>query len=181
MSIAAYLQTELVALSNEARRKHPEIKEAAERVIALLRHPGQGSNLSNVLSQNQDVLKPFLLACDTKNVKLVTISMGCLRELISHHAMPEGAIEVVLQTLNDIMSHGVEIQLKILQTILPLLTNYNVHGESLAEALLLCFRLQDSRVVFVNNTAAATLRQLVIYIFEKVGDEDQRLKEAGMD
>ncbi|CAO3572422.1 unnamed protein product [Mortierella alpina] len=42
MSIAAYLQTELVALSNEARRKHPEIKEAAERVIALLRHPGQG-------------------------------------------------------------------------------------------------------------------------------------------
>jgi len=27
MSIAAYLQTELVALSNEARRKHPEIKE----------------------------------------------------------------------------------------------------------------------------------------------------------
>ncbi|GJJ78482.1 hypothetical protein EMPS_10841 [Entomortierella parvispora] len=178
MSIAAYLQTELVALSNEARRKHPEIKEAAERVIALLRHPGQGQgvNLASILSQNQDVLKPFLLACDTKNVKLVTISMGCLRELISHRAMPEGAIEVVLKTLNDIMSHGVEIQLKILQTILPLLTNYDVHGESLAEALLLCFRLQDSRVVFVNNTAAATLRQLVIYIFEKVGDEDQKLQ-----
>lgn len=33
------------------------------------------------------------------------------------------------------MSHGVEIQLKILQTILPLLTNYNVHAESLAEVL----------------------------------------------
>ncbi|KAG0202741.1 hypothetical protein BGX28_004846 [Mortierella sp. GBA30] len=86
--------------------------------------------------------------------------------------MPEGSIEVVLRTLNGIMSHGVEIQLKVLQTILPLLTNYNVHGQSLAEALLLCFRLQDSRVVFVNNTAAATLRQLVIYIFEKVSDED---------
>lgn len=97
------------------------------------------------------------------------------------------------------MSQGVEIQLKILQTILPLLTNYSVHKESLAEvsydhlprihssrcslsdtktcfiqsqALLLCFRLQDSRVVFVNNTAAATLRQLVIYIFERVGEED---------
>lgn len=40
---------------------------------------------------------------------------------------------MVLKTLNDIMSHGVEIQLKILQTILPLLTNYDVHGESLAE------------------------------------------------
>ncbi|KAF9363393.1 hypothetical protein BGX34_004268 [Mortierella sp. NVP85] len=93
--------------------------------------------------------------------------------------MPESAIQVVLKTLNDIMSHGVEIQLKILQTILPLLTNYNVHKESLAEALLLCFRLQDSRIVFVNNTAAATLRQLVIYIFEKVGEED--LAQLGQD
>ncbi|KAF9304722.1 hypothetical protein BGZ74_000788 [Mortierella antarctica] len=202
MSIAAYLQTELVALSNEARRKHPEIKEVA--ITSHISCRGLGLQLSNhfyvldnsdvsfcsisfcnrqpsesshcyailvkdkarILRMNQDVLKPFLLACDTKNAKLVTISMGCLRELISHRAMPEGAIEVVLKTLNDIMSQGVEIQLKILQTILPLLTNYDVHGESLAE---------DSRVVFVNNTAAATLRQLVIYIFEKVGEEDIRI------
>ncbi|KAG0005765.1 hypothetical protein BGZ65_010239, partial [Modicella reniformis] len=174
MSIAAYLQTELVALSTEARRKHPEIKEAAERVIALLRHPGQGQSpnlASGEWVANID-RNDCGSSCDTKNVKLVTISMGCLRELISHRAMPESAIEIVLKTLNDIMSLGVEIQLKILQTILPLLTNYNVHKEALAEALLLCFRLQDSRVVFVNNTAAATLRQLVIYIFEKVGTED---------
>ncbi|KAG0231976.1 hypothetical protein BGW41_001994 [Actinomortierella wolfii] len=185
--IAAYLQQELVALSNEARRKNPEIKEAAERVIALLRHPGQGgaTNLTTgkklclCKNQNQDVLKPFLLACETKNVKLVTISIGCLRELISHRAMPESAIPVVLKTLADIMAHGVEIQLKILQTILPLLTNYRVHGEYLADALLLCFRLQDSRVVFVNNTAAATLRQLVIYIFDKVGEEDRELAQKG--
>jgi len=52
---------------------------------------------SLVLSQNQDVLKPFLLACDTKNVKLVTISMGCLRELISHRAMPEVHIGITLR------------------------------------------------------------------------------------
>ncbi|KAF8935296.1 hypothetical protein BGZ58_005100 [Dissophora ornata] len=165
MSFAVYLQTELVALSNEARRKYPNIKEAAEAVIALSRNPEQiqGSNLATVLSRNQDVLKPFLLACETKNVKLVGISVGCLRELISHRAMPESKIQEVLKTLNDIMSQGADIQLKILQTILPLLTNYDVHGDSLAE---------DSRVVYVNNTAAATLRQLVIYIFEKVGDED---------
>lgn len=55
---------------------------------------------------------------------------------LSHPPTPlilQSAIQVVLKTLNDIMSHGVEIQLKILQTILPLLTNYNVHKESLAE------------------------------------------------
>lgn len=48
------------------------------------------------------------------------------------------------------------------------------------KALLLCFRLQDSRIVFVNNTAAATLRQLVIYIFEKVGEEDLAQLGQGM-
>jgi hypothetical protein len=63
------------------------------------------------LSQNQDVLKPFLLACDTKNAKLVTISMGCLRELISHRAMPEvsrdNRIDLrasLFQTLKEIMN-----------------------------------------------------------------------------
>lgn len=33
--------------------------------------------------------------------------------------------------------------------------------------------------MFVNNTAAATLRQLVIYIFEKVGDEDIAKQKSG--
>lgn len=40
------------------------------------------------------------------------------------------------------------------------------------QALLICFRLQDSKVVVVNNTAAATLRQLVIHVFDKVTKED---------
>jgi hypothetical protein len=41
-----------------------------------------------------------------------------------------------------------------------------------SQALLICFRLQDSKVVVVNNTAAATLRQLVIHVFDKVTKED---------
>lgn len=35
--------------------------------------------------------------------------------------------------------------------------------------------------MFVNNTAAATLRQLVIYIFEKVGEEDLAQQGQGME
>lgn len=63
----------------------------------------------------------------------------------------QNAIQVVLKTLNDIMSQGVEIQLKILQTILPLLTNYNVHKESLAEV---CYDLSPRLPV----TGAFTLK-----------------------
>lgn len=42
-----------------------------------------------------------------------------------------------------------------------------------SQALLLCFRLQESKVAVVNNTASAILRQLVIYMFDKVTKEDQ--------
>jgi Dimerisation and cyclophilin-binding domain of Mon2 len=46
------------------------------------------------------------------------------------------------------------------------------------QALLICFRLQDSKVVVVNNTAAATLRQLVIHVFDKVAKEDAILAKG---
>ncbi|KAG0164957.1 hypothetical protein DFQ30_009163 [Apophysomyces sp. BC1015] len=111
---------------------------------------------------------------------MVTIAIGCIQKLISFHAIPETSVRSILRTLTDISVHGVEIQLKILQTVLPLLTNYrSVHDDILAEALLICFRLQDSKIVVVNNTAAATLRQLVIFVFDKVAKEDSLgLREA---
>ncbi|CAI2181355.1 20085_t:CDS:10 [Funneliformis geosporum] len=176
--LTASLNTELLQLSNEARRKHPEIKEAAERSLIILRRllkelPETENNISQELAKNNDFLRPFILACETKHVKLITTSIGCLQRLISHHAIPDSSVKTILKTLNDIMSQGVEIQLKILQTVPPLLSNYQaLHGDLLAEALLICFRLHDSKIVVVNNTAAATLRQLVINIFEKVQEED---------
>lgn len=43
-------------------------------------------------------------------------------------------MRTILRKLTDISVHGVEIQLKILQTVLPLLTNYrSVHDDILAE------------------------------------------------
>ncbi|CAO3644476.1 unnamed protein product [Cunninghamella echinulata] len=175
--LTAFLQTELLSLSSEARRKHPEIKEAAEQLSAILRSFKErpGYNISNELSKLEDALRPFVLACETKQIKLVTIAIGCIQRLISFHAIPETSVRTVLRTLTDVSVHGVDIQLKILQTVLPLLTNYkSVHDDILAEALLICFRLQDSKVIVVNNTAAATLRQLVIYVFDKVTEEDKQ-------
>ncbi|KAG1571611.1 hypothetical protein G6F50_004463 [Rhizopus delemar] len=173
--LTAFLQTELLTLSSEARRKHPEIKEAAERLGVILRsfkeRPGYG--IANELAKTEDALRPFVLACETKQIKLITIAIGCIQKLISFHAIPETSVRTILRTLTDISSHGVDIQLKILQTVLPLLNNYrSVHDDILAEALLICFRLQDSKAMVVNNTAAATLRQLVIFVFDKVTKED---------
>ena len=45
------------------------------------------------------------------------------------------------------------------------------------KVLLLCFRLHDSKTPMVSNTAAATLRQMVVQLFEKATNEHQRLVE----
>ncbi|KAH8929287.1 hypothetical protein BT69DRAFT_1345966 [Atractiella rhizophila] len=51
----------------------------------------------------------------------------------------------------------------------------------LAESLLLCFRLQESKIGAVSSTAAATLRQLTMFVFDAVVEEDIALEHGGVD
>ncbi|KAJ3156735.1 hypothetical protein HDU86_003501 [Geranomyces michiganensis] len=186
--LASFLQNELLALSNEAKRKNPEIKEAAERLLYILRALKERENVqiaegvdpvASELAKTDEALKPFIMACETKNAKLIPIAVPCLQRLITHQAIPEGSIMLVLRTLSDLINTSMELQLKVLQIVIPLLSNYrNIHGEVLAEALLLCFRLQETKSPVVNNTAAATVRQMITFVFEKVASENDRL-DAG--
>lgn len=66
------------------------------------------------------------------------------------------------------------MQLKVLQTLPSLLQNYsdNLSGSYLARTLEICATLQSNKNASVSNTAAATLQQLVIAVFEKVSKED---------
>ncbi|KAG2106225.1 uncharacterized protein F5147DRAFT_233950 [Suillus discolor] len=108
------------------------------------------------------------MGCATKNAKVVAISLGSLQRLIALKAVSQSVVPLIVSTMNDAMSQGVDIQLRILQTLVSLITNFpSIHEELLGEALLLCFKLQDSRIAVVSSTAAATLRQLVMFIFEK--------------
>ncbi|KAL4066352.1 hypothetical protein V8B97DRAFT_2111374 [Scleroderma yunnanense] len=177
MSSLAFLVTELQSLASESRRKHPEIREAAEKSLAILRSsPEQATaSLASDGAQSDDLLRPVFMGCATKNAKVVAISLGSLQRLIALKAVPKSAVPLIVTTMSDAMSQGVDIQLRILQTLVSLITNFpSVHGELLAEALLLCFKLQDSRIAVVSSTAAATLRQLVMFVFDKMADEDRR-------
>ncbi|KAK7044950.1 guanine nucleotide exchange factor in Golgi transport N-terminal-domain-containing protein [Favolaschia claudopus] len=88
---------------------------------------------------------------------------------------PASAVELIINTMSDAMRQGVDIQLRILQTPVSLVTNFPaVHGSLLGEALLLCFKLQESKIAVVSSTAAATLRQLVMFVFDKMVGEDRR-------
>ncbi|KIK34917.1 hypothetical protein CY34DRAFT_812567 [Suillus luteus UH-Slu-Lm8-n1] len=177
MSSLAFLVTELQSLASESRRKHPEIREAAEKSLAILRSsPEQATaSLASDSAQSDDLLRPVFMGCATKNAKVVAISLGSLQRLIALKAVPQSAVTLIVSTMNDAMSQGVDIQLRILQTLVSLITNFpSIHGELLGEALLLCFKLQDSRIAVVSSTAAATLRQLVMFIFEKMVNEDRQ-------
>ncbi|KII84914.1 hypothetical protein PLICRDRAFT_179240 [Plicaturopsis crispa FD-325 SS-3] len=177
MSSLAFLVTELQALASETRRKHPEIRDAAEKSLAILRaSPEQATaKLAADGPQSEDLLRPVFMGCATRNAKVVGISLGSLQRLIALKAVPHSAVSVIISTMSDAMSQGVDIQLRILQTLLSLITNFPaVHGTLLGDALLLCFKLQESRIAVVSSTAAATLRQLVMFVVDKVVEEDQQ-------
>ncbi|KAG9118878.1 hypothetical protein FRC07_006393, partial [Ceratobasidium sp. 392] len=166
---------------------------AAERSLTILRaspdsaihtlHNGKYLNLNHSVililvsggPQADELLKPIFMGCATRNSKVVAISIGSFQRLISMRAVPQTSVPSIISVLGDAISQGVDIQLKILQTLLSLLTNFpDIHDDLLGEALLLCFRLQDSRIAVVSSTAAATLRQLVMFIFDKVITEQRQ-------
>jgi len=69
---------------------------------------------------------------------------------------------------------GLDIQLKILQTLPSLLQHYSneLSGELLVSTLEICTMLQASKTLAVSSTAAATLQQLVTSTFERIAIDD---------
>ncbi|OAV93395.1 hypothetical protein PTTG_11843 [Puccinia triticina 1-1 BBBD Race 1] len=180
----ALLASDFQALASETKRKHADIKEAADKALALIRtSPDQIlTTLRNtgvpIPGPADDIFRPISMACATKNAKVVAIALGSLQRLIGMDAIPASKIPQIVNLLSIVLPLGVEIQLRILQTLPSLFTRcaQHLHGSLLADALLLCFRLQDSRIGVVSSTAAATLRQLVMVVFEGVAAEDKAVK-----
>ncbi|XP_011078738.1 protein MON2 homolog isoform X3 [Sesamum indicum] len=163
------LESDLRALSAEARRRYPSVKDAAEHAILKLRSMASPDEIAH----NEDILRIFLMACEVKNVKLSVIGLSCLQKLISHDAIAPSALKEILFTLKE---HGEmadeSIQLKTLQTILVIFQSRlrPDNEENMAHALGICLRLLENNRSSdsVRNTAAATFRQAVALIFDHV-------------
>lgn len=174
------LLAELAALSSEAKRKSPEVKAASDQVLAKLKADQDAVLSAKSKSPDDDLLlKPILLACNTKTTppKVVSIAVGLLQRLIGLRAVPEN--ERHLSTIVDLLTNvvasrsDVDIHLKVLQVVSSLLSTFSsIHNALLSRTLQLCFRLQESRIGVVSSTAAATLRQSVMTVFDKVKAED---------
>ncbi|KAF7805180.1 protein MON2-like protein isoform X1 [Senna tora] len=169
MAFMAVLESDLRALSAEARRRYPAVKDGAEHAILKLRSLSSPSEIAH----NEDILRIFLMACEVRTVKLSIIGLSCLQKLISHDAVSPSALKEILSTLKDhaeMVDEGV--QLKTLQTISIIFQSRLLpeNEDTMAQALGICLRLlENSRSSdSVRNTAAATFRQAVALIFDRV-------------
>ncbi len=107
-------------------------------------------------------------------MKFTGIAVVCLQRLVVSCGLPRLRLREVLEAFREATSAGLDVQLKILQALPSLLQNYadDLKGDLLAAALNICTILQASKNAIVNNTAAATLQQLVVSVFDKVVAED---------
>ncbi|TVY60725.1 Protein MON2-like protein, partial [Lachnellula suecica] len=174
---AQILSSELANLIQESKRKHSDLRNATEKSLDELKSLRSTSEaqIAADLSQRPNFVTPFLIACSTKNVKFTGIAIVCLQRLVVSRALPRSRLKEVLEAFREATSAGLDVQLKILQALPSLLQNYadELKGELLAAALNICTVLQASKNGIVNNTAAATLQQLVVSVFDKVVAEDK--------
>jgi hypothetical protein len=182
------LVSELTALSSETKRKNPEVKAASEVALTALRYDEGAllkSSRENTQPEEDVLLKPIILACSAKatSAKVISLAVGLLQRIIGIKAVreDESHLSTIVNILTNVVTSraDVDVQLKVLQVVSSLLSSYHsIHNQLLSDTLHLCFRLQDSRIAVVSSTAAATLRQAVMIIFEKVREEDTKRKEA---
>ncbi|ETS78588.1 hypothetical protein PFICI_10650 [Pestalotiopsis fici W106-1] len=177
------LASELTNLIQESKRKHNDLRQAAEKSLEELKSL-RGANEAQIgaeLAQRVNFVNPFIIACGTKNAKFTGIAIVCLLRLIMSSALPRTKLSPVLEALREATSNGLDVQLKILQALPTLLQNYatDIKGDLLVTALNICFILQTSKNGIVSNTSAATLQQLVVSVFDKVVTEDRTTSDAG--
>ncbi|XP_030678170.1 protein MON2 homolog isoform X3 [Nomascus leucogenys] len=185
------MQSDLRALSLECKKKFPPVKEAAESgIIKVKTIAARNTEILAALKENSsEVVQPFLMGCGTKEPKITQLCLAAIQRLMSHEVVSETAAGNIINMLWQLMENSLE-ELKLLQTVLVLLTtNTVVHDEALSksepgncpnihqQAIVLCFRLHFTKDNITNNTAAATVRQVVTVVFERMVAEDERHRD----
>lgn len=127
-----------------------------------------------ITAESQQILEPFFMGCDTRMPKMVQIAINAMQKMVIFECLNTAASNSLLICLWALMEHGIE-EVKILQTITLLVTtNQLVINDQLAKTISLCIRLHYTKNPTTNNTASATIRQLVTVIFERVQLEDKK-------
>ncbi|KAJ8101555.1 hypothetical protein POJ06DRAFT_209326 [Lipomyces tetrasporus] len=178
MGSIALLTADLTNLLSETKRRYADLRQACEKSISEIK------SLSSSSKQEQEILRelsssptfasPFLIACSTRNVKYCAIAVQSLQRLITTQSLNKAILPQMLDAFQEGTQLGVEIQLKILQSLPPLIEKYgsSLGGDLLAKTIQICSTLQGSKIAVVVNTASATLQQLSVAVFDEIITED---------
>ena len=131
------------------------------------------ADLERDLKSRPGFVKPFLLACGTRNPKFAGSGVVGLQRLVVSNALPKETLREVLEAFRECSTLALDIQLKVLQALPSLLQNYatSLTGKLLVNAFQVSFLLYSSKTAVVSNTAAAALQQLVNSTFEKAASD----------
>ncbi|CAI7921397.1 unnamed protein product, partial [Closterium sp. NIES-53] len=129
------------------------------------------------ISRSDELLRIFLLACDTRQPRLCALGLSCVQKLVANNAVPPAALPDILTTLREHADGSEEaVQLKVLQTVLTVLQSqlHPKDEESMAIILGICLRLAGStrQLDCVHSTATATLRQAIALIFDRAASSE---------
>ncbi|XP_022784455.1 protein MON2 homolog [Stylophora pistillata] len=131
------------------------------------------SDLRALSNETRRKFQPVKEAAEAGILRLRTISAAKVKNLKITKVSQSSSVNLV-STLWQLMDGGLE-ELRILQTIILLITTSNiVNGENLGKAMVLCFKLYFIKDATICTTAAATVRQMVSVIFERVITEDKQ-------
>nr|CDJ95356.1 Asparagine synthase domain containing protein [Haemonchus contortus] len=170
------LLSDLRQLSTEAKKKHNHVKEAAESGVVRVRNistaSGEATLLTNLRAASNELLHPLILACATRQTRLVQIALQSIQRLVQHRILEASCANVVVSELWGLVEVECE-ELRVLQTVPPLVSaDLLVTGNTLAKCIVMCFRMHFAKDPVVINAASAAVRQLVGCVLERVIQED---------
>ena len=196
MALLRAIEDVLRELSVQARRpRHlSDVKEAAERGILKLRQlqesysaslrrqrqsgiDADGSaavaDSSSEALRNQDVLRPFLLACNHTDAgpALTLLALSGIQRLLDADAVRTADGPNIMRVLTiQVPSSNVDVQVRVLQTLLCVVAwrSCELGEDVILASLLACFTLHASKSAMVRNAADASVRQVVSLLFDHV-------------
>lgn len=165
------LEADLRALCADARRRNPEVKEAAERVILSLK---EAETSDAERDAADEAASAFCTACETLDpsagssaltlqVKIALRAVSCLHKLLTHRALSAARLPEVLDALKRLSAPPIDdnLTLKVLQGVLSLLTVRSyakaLSEDQLSRAFSLLFLLRTSRSSSAGSAASNPL------------------------
>ena len=185
------VENDLRALSLEARKKLPEVKEAAERALAILRAAAEAlppgatpAEVSSAIAARQEVLLPFTLALGCRSESLPPSALGAVQRIISHAAVaPHRLPAITSQLIARAQTPGADEPslLKVLQTVLTIASSPALlHTDTVvSQLLLLCLTMQQHKSPTIKSTASATAQQFIALLLELAAQEAPEASAAG--